>query len=138
MVEERRVQWDEIGVKVEEVKEEMEAEVELMVVKLGVVVVLMVEVMVLMLEAMVLMVWPRWVAGVPWWLGANGRTGSLRTTRGGGVGWPRRYAGFYGPGRRGTTVLHSGLGNPRSGGDWWRAGLTGRKMGGWLVGFLTR
>ena len=32
MVEERMVQWDEIGVKVEEVKEEMEVEVELMVV----------------------------------------------------------------------------------------------------------
>ena len=48
MVEERRVQWDEIGVKVEE---EMEVEVEVMVVKLGVVVVLVVEVMVWMVEA---------------------------------------------------------------------------------------
>ena len=45
------VQWDEIGVKVEEVKEEMEVEVEVMVVKLGVVVVLVVEVMVLTVEA---------------------------------------------------------------------------------------
>ena len=53
MVEERMVQWDEIGVKVEEVKEEMkvEVEVEVMVVKLGVVVVLVVEVMVWMVEA---------------------------------------------------------------------------------------
>ena len=51
MVEERMVQWDEIGVKVEEVKEEMEVEVEVTVVKLGVVVVLMMEVMVLTVEA---------------------------------------------------------------------------------------
>ena len=51
MVEERMVQWAEIGVKGVEVKEEMEVEVELMVVKLGVVVVLMVEGMVLMVEA---------------------------------------------------------------------------------------
>ena len=49
MVEERMVQWDEIGVKVEEVEEEMEVEV--MVMKLGVVVVLVVEVMVWMVEA---------------------------------------------------------------------------------------
>ena len=50
MVEERMVQWDEIGVKVEEVKEEMEVEVELMVVVLMVeeIVVMVVVVMVQM------------------------------------------------------------------------------------------
>ena len=41
MVEERMVQWDEIGVKVEEVKEEMKVVEEVMVE--GVVVVVMVE-----------------------------------------------------------------------------------------------
>ena len=48
----RMVQWDEIGVKVEEVKEEIEVEVELMVVEMGVVVVLMVKVMILMVEVL--------------------------------------------------------------------------------------
>ena len=51
MVEERMVQWDEGGVKVDELKEEVEVEVKWMVVKWEVVKVLMVEMMVWMVEA---------------------------------------------------------------------------------------
>ena len=54
MVEEKIVQWDKGGVKVDELKEEVE--VEWMVVKWEVVEVLMVEKMVWMVEAMVWMV----------------------------------------------------------------------------------